>query len=292
MNSSVARFILESLNPGIGFEVGDVNRLPLFLIHQPTKSSAASMGPSPARTGPGIVGQVKRPGPSPWKYAQEWAQVAVDRPAGASLAEYLSREEPPGRLDDLSYRLGLALGRFDDRGIAEVPQGNSITQGILFLSATGGPDSREHPAAADIREQADYLRTKFFADDHLKRYEKRPIYFPLSSKKKSFVAWCAIHRWTDQTLHYLLADYLVPEQNRLAAELADAAAALGSGDRKAQAAAHRRRVMRICWAGSMNCRPSAARSRASPKKGPRSPRRGGRKGVSPWAPGKSMPNLP
>src|SRR5690606_14494567 len=32
MNSSAAKEVLESLNPGIGFEVGDVNRLPLFPI--------------------------------------------------------------------------------------------------------------------------------------------------------------------------------------------------------------------------------------------------------------------
>ena len=32
MNSAKSRFILESLNPGIGFEVGDVNRLPIFPV--------------------------------------------------------------------------------------------------------------------------------------------------------------------------------------------------------------------------------------------------------------------
>jgi hypothetical protein len=36
MNSSLSRFVLQSLNPGLGFEVGDVNRLPIFPINGST----------------------------------------------------------------------------------------------------------------------------------------------------------------------------------------------------------------------------------------------------------------
>lgn len=86
----------------------------------------------------------------------------------------------------------------------------------------------------------DYLRESFFKDDHLKRYEKRPIYCPLTSAKKSFVAWCSIHRWTDDTLPTLLADYLQPEAHRLAGELADLGAARATGDRAGQARAQAR----------------------------------------------------
>ena len=86
----------------------------------------------------------------------------------------------------------------------------------------------------------DYLREKFFTDDHLKRYEKRPIYFPLTSSKKSFVAWVSIHRWKDDTLQTLLADYLQPELSRLAGELADLMEARSSGDRTSQTRAHSR----------------------------------------------------
>ena len=241
MNSSVAKYVLESLNPGVGFEVGDVNRLPLFPIESAveilsTLDKAFTQHEQARETSV----EFRHPGATPWKHAQEWAQIAVDRPAGTPLPDYHPKEEPQGPLDDLSYQLGLALGRFDENGIAERAPDTSLPHGILFLSASGGPDSLEHPAAAQLKAQGAYLRTKFFADDHLKRYEKRPIYFPLSSEKKSFVAWCSIHRWTDHTLHQLLADYLVPEQNRLAAELADAAEARNLGDKKAQVAAHKR----------------------------------------------------
>jgi hypothetical protein len=240
LNSSIARYILESLNPGIGFEVGDVNRLPLFPIESADEIVAvldqAFTRHEQARE---TSVEFKRPGPSPWKYAQEWAQRAVDRPAGAPLPEYHPQEEPQGPRDELSYQLGLALGRFDENGIAQQVPESSLPHGILFLSGSGGPDSLDHPAAAPLRDQADVLRTKFFADDHLKRYEKRPIYLPLSSDKKNYVAWCSIHRWTPNTLLHVL-ELLSSEQNRLAGELADASEALTSGDRKSQVAAQKR----------------------------------------------------
>jgi hypothetical protein len=55
-----------------------------------------------------------------------------------------------------------------------------------------------------------YLRKSFF-EYHKKLYENRPTHFPLSSAKKSFVAFVAIHSWKDDTLNVLLADHLVPE---------------------------------------------------------------------------------
>ena len=44
-----------------------------------------------------------------------------------------------------------------------------------------------------------YLQRSFF-DYHKRLYENRPIYFPLSSAKKSYVAFVSIHRWQDDTL--------------------------------------------------------------------------------------------
>jgi hypothetical protein len=159
-------------------------------------------------------------------------------------------------LDHLSFALGVALGRFGagGEGILNEAPPSALPHGILFLSDSGGPDSLEHPAAQPLhtawethgpaisKKQTlrDYLRESFFKDDHLKRYEKRPIYFPLTSAKKSFVAWCAIHRWGDDTLPTLLADYLQPEAHRLAGELADLGAARATGDRAGQARAQAR----------------------------------------------------
>lgn len=259
MNSKLARNVLESLNPGIGFEVGDVNRLPLFPIESADEIVAqldlAFTEHEQARE---ASVEFKEPGPSAWTYAQEWAQRAVDRSKGEPLPPYEPVYESETPLDHLSFALGVAMGRFggSDVGVAGDAKGEGILNeappsalphGILFLSDSGGPDSLEHPAAQALHEAwethgakiskkplRDYLRESFFKDDHVKRYEKRPIYFPLTSSKKSFVAWVSIHRWTNDTLPTLLADHLQPELKRLTGELADLGAARSTGDRAAQ----------------------------------------------------------
>lgn len=253
MNSKLARHVLESLNPGIGFEVGDVNRLPLFPIESADEIVAqldlAFTEHEQARE---ASVEFQKPGPSAWTYAQDWAQRSVDRAKGEPLPPYDSVYESETPLDHLSFALGVAMGRFDasGKGIIQEPDPNSphaVPKGILYLSSSGGPDSLDHPATQPLhqawethgaqiskRTLRDYLRESFFKDDHLKRYEKRPIYFPLTSSKKSFVAWCGIHTWTSDTLPTLLADHLQPELHRLAGELADLGSARASGDRAAQ----------------------------------------------------------
>ncbi|MCE7875094.1 class I SAM-dependent methyltransferase [bacterium CPR1] len=258
MNSALARQVMESLNPSVHFQVGDVNRLPLFPIESAdaivARLDEAFTQHEQARE---TSVEFRRPGPSPWRTAQEWAQRAVDRAHGEPLPAHEPTLDPEPPLDHLSYALGVALGRFgaQGEGILEQAPDTALPNGILFLSAAGGPDSLEHPATHPLHETwqkygktiapktlelRDYLRTKFFPDDHLKRYEKRPIYFPLTSEKKSFVAWCSIHRWTDSTLQVLLADHLQPEAGRLKAELADLAEARTTGDRSTQARAQGR----------------------------------------------------
>ncbi len=71
-------------------------------------------------------------------------------------------------------------------------------------------------------------------------YENRPIYFPLSSAKKAFVAFVSIHRWTAATLNHLLAEHLYPAKKRLEGELADLRAARDGADKKASKAADKR----------------------------------------------------
>jgi hypothetical protein len=135
----------------------------------------------------------------------------------------------------------------------------TLPHGILYLSAHSGdqldsPDSLNHPACAPLHQAwashgraiakgkslRDWLRLSFFKEGHLGLYEQRPIYFPLSSAKKTFVAYLSIHRWADHTLTTLLADYLVPEFSQLEGELADLLEAKGRGDAKAQAQAEKR----------------------------------------------------
>ncbi len=71
-------------------------------------------------------------------------------------------------------------------------------------------------------------------------YENRPIYFPLSSAKKTFVAYVSIHRWTENTLRALLAEHLHPALTRLDGEIADLRESRQSPDKKIARAAERR----------------------------------------------------
>ena len=243
MNSAKAKYVLTSLNPGVHFEVGDVNRLPLFPIESADEivaqlDAAFTQHEQARETSVEFV----RPGPSVWNYAQQWAQQAIDRDSGTVLPPYQPVEEQPGAGDHFSYAVGLAIGRFSSE-IEPLPNG------ILFL--TGQSDSLEHPATQALHQvwrdfplsKLDlraYLKNEFFSKEHLKRYEKRPIYFPLSSEKRNFVAYVSIHRWQDSTLDILLADYLQPELSRLGAELSDLSEARTQGDRKAQSDAEKR----------------------------------------------------
>lgn len=268
MNSSLARYVLESLNPGVGFEVGDVNRLPLFPIESADEIVARldeAFTEHEAHRETSV--EFRRPGPSCWTWAQRWAQQAVDRPEGEPLPPWnpVHEDEPP--VDHVSFAFGVAMGRFgalaegDSRrhpdgaeGLLDRAPDDALPGGILYLSAATGQDSLDHPATALLRDAwrlhgpavaprkdlREWLRGRFFADDHLKRYEKRPIYLPLSSAKRTFVAWISIHRWRDDTLQTLLADHLNPERARLEAELADLGETRTAGDARSQARAQRR----------------------------------------------------
>ena len=91
----------------------------------------------------------------------------------------------------------------------------------------------------DGNDLSGWLRTGFFKH-HKAVYENRPIYFPLSSAKKSFVAWISIHRWISSTLTTLLADHLVPERRRLEGELDDLRKARAKAEKGGKFGAERR----------------------------------------------------
>ena len=55
-----------------------------------------------------------------------------------------------------------------------------------------------------------WIRTSAFGM-HSSIYQKRPIYFPLISEKKSFFLWVNIHQWNEGTLNNILANYLNPD---------------------------------------------------------------------------------
>ncbi|MCA9636539.1 MAG: SAM-dependent methyltransferase, partial [Myxococcales bacterium] len=213
------------------------------------------------------------PGPSPWRHAQEWAQIAVDRPENTPLPVYTPEHDREPATDHLSYALGVALGRFGPSGEGILDPraapgsrdhallASALPAGILFLDTTLDAqdyrDSLGHPAAApllaawerhghaiapgsDLRAFLTASGAKGFFELHRKMYESRPIHWPLASEGRTFVAWVTIHRWDAQTLRVLLADHLQPTLTRLDGELADLRAARDGDDKKASRAAEKR----------------------------------------------------
>ncbi|WP_242055726.1 BREX-6 system adenine-specific DNA-methyltransferase PglX [Nostoc flagelliforme] len=210
MNSNLGRYILQSLNPSIHFQVGDVNRLPLFHIESAdeifTQLDVAFTEHEAARE---TSVEFKKPGTSAWNYAQEWAQTAVDSEPGTPLPKYEPVYEEPPATNFVSYAIGVALGRFstNGEGILNQAPATALPHGILYLSAYSEKDSLEHPSCKPIQETwheygsiiakgtqlRKWLRLSFFKEVHLGMYESRPIYFPLSSPRKNFVAFVSIH---------------------------------------------------------------------------------------------------
>ena len=266
LNGRLAKRLMRSLNPTIHFTQGDVARLPAVAVegseeifdHLEVLFTAHESYREPSV-------EFRRPGPSPWRHAQDWAQAAVDRPDGAPIPEYVEQLDPEPPTDHLSFALGVALGRFGPAGSAAegvlepatADLSHALPHGILFLDTTLDAEDRRdglgHPATAPLhaawarhspaigtkRSLRDWLALDFFKDVHKGMYENRPIHWPLSSSGKTFVAWVNIHRMNEQTMRVLLADHLVPTIARLDGELSDLRSARDSADKKASRAAER-----------------------------------------------------
>ncbi len=236
MNRSSANRLLCALNSGLHFEVGDVNRLPLQAVEGDTKifSLLLQVFSEHLRHREPFV-EYQSPGPSQWRAAQAWAMRAVDRPSGTDLPTYVPVEDAAKPLDELSHALGVTLGRFvPTGGIASHTPAGAIPHGVLWIDQTLRPgDSRDslgHPAARPLVEAWSRHQSKFprglrdlltrsgpqglFAD-HLARYRKRPIYWPLASAKRTFVAWINYHRFAEHPLAYLLETIVPTTMTRL-----------------------------------------------------------------------------
>lgn len=283
LNRTISTKVATSLNPTVSFQVGDIRRIPWHEDEHAvevaqTISRAFSIHESQRETSI----EFRRPVSTPWAYAEDWAQRAVDRPKGAPLPPYEEELDPPDPTSFVSFAIGVALGRFGENGEGIIdpsltpapsnkpyppvpsdpndptsppdvtpvplpPDQEILDNGILFLAAHPSlSDGLDHPAAkridaawkehkAGITEKKttlhEWLRKDFFPY-HKGLYENRPIYFPLSSKKKSFVAFISIHRWKDDTLQTLLARHLHPARETLAGELKDLDEARASSDKK------------------------------------------------------------
>lgn len=271
LNHKLTSQIASDLNPTVHFEVGDVKRLPFFRIRQSDiiwERIQAAFGIHESHREPSV--EFKHPGPSPWRHAQDWAQLAVDRPENTPLPPYEEQLDPEPPTDHISYALGIALGRFSPagEGILDPQTANlahALPHGILYLDGTQPADlltdGLGHPACAQLhaawsehapaidtkrKHLRDYLRLDFFAV-HRSMYENRPIHWPLSSSNKTFVAWINIHRWHAGTLRYLLAEHLNPTKLRLDGEIADLRKVRDGADKKAARAAEKRLEHLTAW---------------------------------------------
>ena len=264
MNSGRTAWLVQSLNPTVHFTVGDLQRIP-FSQDNAAASICDALGRafSEHESARETSVEFRRPGASPWRQAQNWAKVAVDRPDGAPLPTYDPDHDPEPATDHLSFALGVAIGRFgrDGDGICD-PTKDDLTHalpaGIFFLDGTldgeDGCDGLGHPAAAQLHQTwvnygraidtnrsslREWFALDFFKDIHKVMYENRPIHWPLSSAQKTFVAWVNIHRFTEQTLRILLADHLHPTLSRIEGQLNDLRVARDGAERRASRAAER-----------------------------------------------------
>lgn len=215
LNTTAARDTLQSLNPTIDFKNVDVDRLPVgpqhnaravfdvldreFSVHEAQRSTSV---------------EFVCPGRSCWRYAQEWAQRAVDARLGEPLPEFTPEFDEPAPAIIAQFNVGQAVGLYrDGKG-----------PGILFVTPTGvrgaGAAELEKGFAEQSSDLVDWLRDDWF-DLHRKTYENRPVVFPLSSPRRTFFLLVNIHKWTDATLATLLSDYLLPCKAELDGLLAD-----------------------------------------------------------------------
>jgi hypothetical protein len=256
LNTSEGQSVMESLNPTISFQVGDAKRVPVGSVCK-LDSIEAETTQAFARHESHRESSVEftGPGESPWRYSQTWAQVAVDRSEGDPLPPYEPEFDAPDPIAHFSFAVGVALGRFgaDGEGVLTDASPDTLPAGILYLTGDEAlSDSLKHPAAQRIleawKEQSpailqgkrqslcDWLKKDFFKF-HLGVYENRPIYFPLASSQKSFVAFISIHRWTENTLQDLLALHLAPALRQLSGEIVDLNKDRASSDKSKASAA-------------------------------------------------------
>ncbi|MFO0598691.1 MAG: BREX-6 system adenine-specific DNA-methyltransferase PglX [Myxococcaceae bacterium] len=239
LNSSRARTTLSDLNPTVNFGVGDVLRLdvaPLDCTRVFPELRAAFLEREQGRES---SVEFLKPRPNSWLEAQSWAQRCVDsnviheakhRPAAVDVDPMRER----------SFQIGIGLGRFP-RSREQLAADSVLPHGILFVSARATGDSLETRYLQELRdglamqavEAREWLINEFWAF-HRSEYENRPTYYPLSSSKRSFVAYVSIHRWTADTLAKLLADYLIPERKTLEGSLADLRSARADAEKKSR----------------------------------------------------------
>lgn len=272
LNSTKSQRIIADLNPTVSFQPGDAKRLPVFQIESTGyifEELERSFEEEERRREASI--EFTKPGPSTWRRAQAWAQRAVDRANGEPLPDFRTEVEAEAEAESglrlISFYFGTALGRFGENGEGVLDPtidshsdliARSLPGGILFLDGSIPTESvfdgnQKQPThflreawssiTKDANSRTDlstYLRTKYFTELHRKTYDNRPIYWPLSSQKKTYVAWMSIHRTTSDSLRFILAEKLIPRLHLQNDELDDLRIRKETGTPRERRAAEKR----------------------------------------------------
>ncbi len=107
---------------------------------------------------------------------------------------------------------------------------DSYRQNIDFMADAIGRKNNESSEEALNR----YLNDGFFSD-HLKTYQKRPIYWLFSSGKNGgFKCLVYMHRYTNETLARINSRYFLPESTRLKNDLEELAGRLSKAEGREQ----------------------------------------------------------
>jgi len=152
-----------------------------------------------------------------------FGRYSLDKPGlilanqGETLADYLRQAPEPSFMPDRD-------------NVIPVIDGDWFTDDIVgrfgrFLRVTFGDEHYAENLAFIEEAIGRDLRSFFvreFYDDHLKRYQHRPIYWLFSSPGGSFHALIYMHRYQPDTVSVVLNDYLREYQAKLAAARADA----------------------------------------------------------------------
>jgi hypothetical protein len=129
---------------------------------------------------------------------------------GSTVADYLKNVPEPKLMPDEDNILPITeTAWFDDdivdsfcRFLAAAYGAETLGQNVGFI---------ENALGCDLRT---YFAKEFYAD-HLKTYQKRPIYWLFQSPKKSFSCLVYMHRYSETTVGEILTKYLRPLQSKL-----------------------------------------------------------------------------
>lgn len=149
---------------------------------------------------------------------------------GATLEDFRAKVPGARFLPDADNVLPVTEGEwFED---------DAVTGFRRWLASAYGPAHLQENVAwleeslgEDLRA---YLRRDFYAD-HLRTYQKRPIYWVFRSPKGTFQCVCYMHRYAPGLVGTILTGYLRPMQAKLSARLAslDVAGATAAQQREA-----------------------------------------------------------